>query len=84
MSNFNNGNNYNDDNDDDDEEMRKKMMMITIGTVVMMIMRMLMPIKEGDSLLQAVYLEVIIAGKYFNFRISSMYKLINLSNFVCS
>ncbi len=56
--------------------MTKKMMMITKGTVVMMTMRTVMPIKEGDSLLQAVYLEVIIVGKYFNFRIVSMYKLI--------
>jgi hypothetical protein len=54
----------------------KKTMMITIGTVVMMTMCMVMSIKEGDSLLQAVYLEVIIADKYFNFRIVSMYKLI--------
>ncbi len=56
--------------------MMKKMMMITIGTAVMMTMRMVMPLKEGDSLLQAVYLEVIIAGKYFNFRIVSMKMLI--------
>jgi hypothetical protein len=56
--------------------MMKKMMMITIGTWVMMTMRMVMPIKERDSLLQAVFLEEIIAGKYFNFRIVSMYKLI--------
>ncbi len=49
--------------------MMMKMMMITIGAWVMMTMRMVMPIKEGDSLLQATYLEVIIAGKYFNFRI---------------
>jgi hypothetical protein len=57
--------------------MKKKMMMITIGTVVMMTMRTVMPIKEGEtSLLQAVYLEVIIAGKYFNVRIVSMCKLI--------
>jgi hypothetical protein len=47
--------------------MMKKMMMITIGTTVMMTMHKVMPLKEGDSLLQAVYLEVIIAGKYFNF-----------------
>ncbi len=50
----------------------KKIMMITIGTWVMMPMCMEMPIKEGDSLLQAVLLEVIIAGKYFNVRIVSM------------
>ncbi len=55
----------------------KKMMMITTGTAEMMTMRTVMPIKEGDNLLQAVYLEVIIAGKYFNFRIISMYKLIH-------
>jgi hypothetical protein len=55
----------------------KKMMMITIGTWVMMTMRMVMPIKEGDRLLQDYYLEVIIAGKYFNFRIVSMYKLVH-------
>ncbi len=53
----------------------KKMMMITIGTAVMMSMRMEMPIKEGDSFLQAVFLEEIIAGDYFNVRIVSMYKL---------
>ncbi len=53
----------------------KKNMMITIGTAVMMTMRTVMPMKEGDSLLQAVYLELIIAGKNFNFRIMSMYKL---------
>jgi hypothetical protein len=52
------------------------MMMITIGTWVMMTMHMEMPIKEGDSLLQAVFLEEIIAGKYFNVRIVLMYKLI--------
>jgi hypothetical protein len=56
--------------------MKKKKMMITIGTAVMMTMHMVMPIKEGDSLLQAVYQEVIIAGKHFNFRIVSMYNLI--------
>ncbi len=39
-------------------------------------MRMVMPVKEGDSLLQSNFLEEIIAGKYFNFRIVSMYKLI--------
>jgi hypothetical protein len=54
--------------------MMNKKMMIMIGTAVMMTMRTVMPIKEGDSLLQAVYL--IIAGKYFNFRTVSMYKLI--------
>jgi hypothetical protein len=42
-------------------------------------MRTVMPLKEGDSLLQAVYLEEIIAGKYFNFRAVSMYKLIHRS-----
>jgi hypothetical protein len=52
------------------------MMMIMIGTWVMMTMRMEMPIKEGDSLLQAVFLEEINAGKYFNVRNVSMYKLI--------
>ncbi len=50
----------------------KNMMMITIGTWVMMTMCTEMPIKEGDSLLQAVILEEIIAGKYFNVRIVSM------------
>ncbi len=56
---FNNGNNYyNDDDDDDDNDM-----MITIGTWVMMTMCMEMPIKEGDSLLRAVFLEAIIVGK---------------------
>ncbi len=50
--------------------------MIMIGTVVMMTICMVMPIMEGHSLLQAVYLEMIIAGKYFNFRIVSMYKFI--------
>jgi hypothetical protein len=52
--------------------MMMMMMMITIGTWVMMIMCTVMLIKEGDSLLQAVFLEEIIAGKYFNFRIVSM------------
>ena len=52
------------------------MMMITIWTAVMITMHTVMPLKEGVSLLQAVYLEVIIAGKYFNFRIVTMYKLI--------
>jgi hypothetical protein len=41
--------------------------MIMMGTWAIMTMRTVMPIKEGDSLLQACYLEVIIAGKYFNF-----------------
>ncbi len=50
----------------------KNMMTITIGTWVMMTMCTEMPIKEGDSLLQAVFLEEIIAGKYFNVRIVSM------------
>ncbi len=48
------------------------MMMITIGTWVMMTMCTEMPIKEGDSLLQAVFLEETIAGKYYNVRIVSM------------
>jgi hypothetical protein len=52
--------------------MMKKMIMITIGTAVMTTMRTVMSLKEGDSLLQAVYLEEIIAGKYFNFRAVSM------------
>ncbi len=56
--------------------MMKKMMIIMIGTAVMMTMHTVMVLKEGDSLLQAVYLEVIIAGKYFKFRIVSTYKLI--------
>ncbi len=46
---FNNGNNYDYDDDDDDDDDEK--MMITIGTWVMMTMCMVMPIKEGDSLL---------------------------------
>jgi hypothetical protein len=50
----------------------KNMMMITIGTWVMMTMCTEMPIKEGDSLLQAVFLEEIIAGNYFNVRIVSI------------
>ncbi len=54
----------------------KNMMMITIGKRVMMTMCTEMPIKEGDSLLWAVFLEEIIAGKYFNVRIVSMQKLI--------
>jgi hypothetical protein len=58
VNSFNNGNNYNDDDDNDDEEE----IMITIGTAVMTTMRIVLPLKEGDSLLQAVYLEVIIAG----------------------
>jgi hypothetical protein len=41
-----------------------------------MTMCMKMPIKEGDSLLQAVFLEEIIAGKYFNVRIVLMKNLI--------
>jgi hypothetical protein len=57
-------------------------MMITIGTWVMITMHMVMPIKEGDSLLQTVFLEEIIAGKYFNFRIVSMHKLI-YSSYLC-
>jgi hypothetical protein len=56
--------------------MRMMMMMITIVTWVMMTMHTEMPIKEGDSFLQAVFLEEIIAGKYFNVRNVSMYKLI--------
>ncbi len=48
--------------------MMEKKMMIKIC--------MVMPIKEGDSLLQAVFLKESIVGKYFNFRIVSMYKLI--------
>ncbi len=56
--------------------MMTMMMMITIGTWVMMTMHTVMPIKEGDNFLRAVFLEEIIAGKYFNFRIVSMYKLI--------
>jgi hypothetical protein len=56
--------------------MIKKKMMITIGTRVMMTMCTVMPLKEGDSLLRAYYLEEIIVGKYFNLRIVSMYKLI--------
>ncbi len=63
--------------------MMTMMMMITIGTWVMMSMRTVRPIKEGHSLLQAVILEEIIVGKYFNFRIVSMYKLI-YSNCVSS
>jgi hypothetical protein len=70
---FNNGNNYNDDDDNDEEEDDNYNY---IGTVVMTTIRTVMPLKEGDSLLQAVYLEEIIAGKYFNFRAVSMYKLI--------
>jgi hypothetical protein len=71
---FNNGNNYY--YDDDMMMMTTMMMMITIGTWVMMTMCTEMPIKEGDSLLRAVFPEEIIAGKYFNVRIDSMYKLI--------
>jgi hypothetical protein len=56
--------------------MIKKMIMITIRTAVMRTMHTVLPLKEGDSLLQAVYLEVIISGKHFNFRAISMYKLI--------
>jgi hypothetical protein len=48
----------------------------------MMTMCTEMPIKEGDSLLRAVFLEEIIAGKYFNVGIVSMYKLI-YSNKLC-
>ena len=65
---FNNGNNY--------MMMMtmtmKNMMMISIGTWVMMTMCTEMPIKERDSLLRAVFLEEIIADKYFNVRIVSM------------
>ncbi len=57
--------------------MMKKMIMITIGTAVMTTMHTVMLLKEGDSLLRAVYLEEIIAGKYFNFGAVSMYKLIH-------
>jgi hypothetical protein len=70
---FNNGNNYNDDDDDNNEDDDGD----NDRTWVVMTMRIVMPIKEGDSLLQTYYLEVIIAGKYFNFRIVSMYKLID-------
>jgi hypothetical protein len=56
--------------------MMMMMMMKTIGTWVMMTMRTEMPIKEGDYLLRAVFLEEIIAGKYFYVRIVSMYKFI--------
>jgi hypothetical protein len=51
----------------------KKKMMIMIGTAVIMTMCTEMPIKEGDSLLRAVFLKEIIAGKYLNVRIVSMY-----------
>ncbi len=65
---FNNGNNY--------MMMMtmtmKNMMMISIGTWVMMTTCTEMPIMEGDSLLRAVFLEEIIAGKYFNVGIVSM------------
>jgi hypothetical protein len=69
---FNNGNNYyndydNDDDDDDDDNVRDLGNDDNVHK---------MPIKEGDSLLRAVFLEEIIAGKYFNVRIVSMYKLI--------
>ncbi len=57
--------------------MMTMMMVIMIGTWVMMTMHTEMPIKEEDSLLQAVFLEEIIAGKYFNVRIVSMYKSIH-------
>jgi hypothetical protein len=43
-----------------------------------------MPIKEGDNLLRAVFLEEIIAGKYFNVRIVLRYKLYAATNFVSS
>jgi hypothetical protein len=46
--------------------MMTTMMMIMIGTWIMMTMRTEMPIKEGDSLLRAVFLEEFIAGKCFN------------------
>ncbi len=46
--------------------------MISIGTWVMMTMCTEMAVKEGDSLLRAVFLEEIIAGKYFNVGIVSM------------
>jgi len=52
------------------------MMMIRIGTWVMMTMCMEMPIKEGDSLLRAIFLEEMFAGKYFDVRMVSTYKLI--------
>ena len=69
---FNNGNNYNDHDDNDDKEEDDD----NNRTWVMMTMCTVMPLKKGDSLLQAYYLEVIIVGKYFNFRIVSMYKLV--------
>ncbi len=56
--------------------MMKEMIMITLGTAVLMTMCTVMSLKEGNSSLQAVYLEEVIAGKYFNFRTVSMYKLI--------
>jgi hypothetical protein len=46
----------------------------------MMTMRMVMPINEGDSLLQAAFLGKIIVDKYFNFRIVSMYKQVNIKH----
>jgi hypothetical protein len=73
VSYFNNGNNYDNDDDNDNEEDDDN----NDRTAVMMTMCTVIPMKEGDSLLQAVYLEVTIAGKYFNFRIISMYKLIH-------
>jgi hypothetical protein len=69
---FDNGNNYNNDDDYDDDEDDDD----NNRAWVMMAMHTVMLIKEGDSLLQAYYLEVIIEGKYFNFRIVSIYKLI--------
>ncbi len=71
---FNNGNNYNDDVDNDDEEDDDD----NNRTWVMITMRTIMPIKEGDSLLQAVFLEEIIADKYFNFRFFSCIVQVNI------
>ncbi len=65
---FNSGNYYDDDDDNDSEEEDDD----NDRDWVMMTMRTVMPIKEGVSLLQAYYLEVIISGKYFNFRIVSI------------
>jgi hypothetical protein len=55
-------------------------MMITIGTWVVITMCTVMPINEGDSLLQAAFLGEIIVGKYVNFRIVSMCKQVNIQH----
>ncbi len=72
MDYSNNWNNYNNDDDNDDEEDDNDNYRDSGNDNN----AHCNATKEGDSLLRAVYLEEIIAGKYFNFRAVLMYKLI--------